>query len=110
MPDSSPHSRTHLGNFCTMSIWFLLPLNLPVSDPEKVQVKNRGRNQGDGQNRNRVIERPTPLPLLPPSPTQKKYNSHNKSAREVSSITRRLPETHLNIELNGSNKHKVLVA
>ncbi|KYO23689.1 hypothetical protein Y1Q_0002315 [Alligator mississippiensis] len=45
MPDSSPHSRTHLGNFCTMSIWFLLPLNLPVSDPEKVQVKNRGRNQ-----------------------------------------------------------------
>lgn len=43
MPDSSPHSRTHLGNFCTMSIWFLLPLNLPVSDPEKVQVKNRGK-------------------------------------------------------------------
>lgn len=26
-----------------MSIWFSLPLNLPASDPEKVQVRNRGK-------------------------------------------------------------------
>lgn len=43
MPDSSPHSHTHLGNFCAMSIWFSLPLNLPASDPEKVQVRYRGK-------------------------------------------------------------------
>lgn len=46
MPDSSPHSHTHLGNFCAMSIWFSLPLNLPASDPEKMQVRNRGKGWG----------------------------------------------------------------
>lgn len=35
MPDSSPQSHTHLGNFCTVSIWFSLPFNLPMSDLEK---------------------------------------------------------------------------
>lgn len=43
-----------------MSIWFSLPLNLPASDPEKVQVRIRGpgggkRSQGDGQNRERGV-------------------------------------------------------
>lgn len=38
MPDSSPQFHTHLGNFCTMSIWFSLPLNLPMSDLEKKSV------------------------------------------------------------------------
>lgn len=56
MPDSSPHSHTHLGNFCAMSIWFSLPLNLPASDPEKVQVRNAGgKNRGDGQNRKQGV-------------------------------------------------------
>lgn len=36
MPDSSPQSHTHSGNFCAVSIWFSLPFNLPMSDLEKV--------------------------------------------------------------------------
>lgn len=41
MPDSSLHSLTHLDIFCTMSIWFLLPFNLPVPDWER----NTGHHQ-----------------------------------------------------------------
>lgn len=41
MPDSSLHSHTHLGIFCTMSIWFLLHFNLPVLESEK----NAGQKQ-----------------------------------------------------------------
>lgn len=48
MPDSSPQFHTHLGNFCTMSIWFSLPLNLPMSDLEKKKKKERGRSEMGG--------------------------------------------------------------